>query len=105
MDYVGGFIDGYGSFGGRWTVRGVGSEERSADGVEGHGEDGEDEGDESPAGAEGGDHHSGPIAHEAQLPLLHHLSHHEWGRKGVGEDCNESVALEVVLRIVRSLTE
>lgn len=62
MDYVGGFIDGYSSFGGRWTVGGVCCEERPADGVQGHGEDGEDEGDESPAGAEGGDHHGGPRA-------------------------------------------
>lgn len=62
MDYVGGFIDWYSSFGGRWAVGGVCREERPADGVQGHGEDGEDEGDESPAGAEGGDHHGGPTA-------------------------------------------
>ena len=62
MDYVRGFIEGYVSFGGRWTVGGVGSEERSADGVKSHGEDGEDEGDESPAGAEGGDYHGGSNA-------------------------------------------
>lgn len=62
MDYVGWFIDGYSSFGGRWTVGGVGCKERSANGVESHGEDGEDKGDESPAGAEGGNHHGGPTA-------------------------------------------
>lgn len=57
---MGRFVNGYSSAGGRWAVRSVCCEEGPADGVEGHGEDGEDERDESPARAEGRDDHGGP---------------------------------------------
>lgn len=59
MDYLGSLVDRLRSSEERRAVGGIGCEERSANGVEGHGEDGEDEGDESPAGAEGGDDHGG----------------------------------------------
>ena len=57
---MGRFVDGYSSAGRRWAVRSVCCEEGPTDGVEGQGEDGEDEGDESPARAEGRDDHGGP---------------------------------------------
>ena len=60
MDYTGNFVNRFCCSGGRRGAVGrVCCEEGPADGVEGQGEDGEDEGDESPAGAEGGDDHGG----------------------------------------------
>ena len=54
------FVDGCSCLGSRWAVRGVCCEEGPADSVEGHGEEGEEDGDEGPAGAEGGKDHLGP---------------------------------------------
>ena len=59
MDYIWCFVHGFCSGWGRWAVGGICCEQGSADRVEGHSEDGEDEGDESPAGVERGDDHGG----------------------------------------------
>ena len=56
---MGSFVDGLCSRKRRWAVRGIGSEERVTNCVDNYGEDGENEGDESPARAEGGDDHGG----------------------------------------------
>ena len=70
MDYVGcfveGFADGFCHDRWRWAVGGVCCEEGPADCVEG--EDGEDEGDESPSGAEGGDDHGGGTLSPVGIP-------------------------------------
>ena len=76
MDYSWCFVYWFCSGWERGTVGGVCCEEGSAHCVEGHGEDGEDEGDESPAGVEGRDDHGGRkwfgevMKHSLGTPLM-----------------------------------